>query len=295
MSYQQPRMRADTFNLIVAAVVMILVATVTVLVMLFGTPVSCNEKKKQVNVTEAPPVGNVAHRLTDVRQGTTVRPSADTPWRREEVRQVATQVMSPEAFYSKEVPYLMAKPSVMARPETLFALAELSRAMPEMPGVRLYLESGYLTWEAAESEAGESLFHTGYTIRIALAVEEGVLSLSDALSHPAAAAPAAWLNVNFTRYGFIAETHMGEGCISYIGLPHTRVMDEMGVGADAYLTRMRAYSQQSPYVYTSGGETIHLFYLPADYGAVTLYVREGETVLTTGDGSDGFLVAVWQI
>ncbi len=297
MATRKAHMRADTFNLLVAAGVLVLVALAAVVLMLWVTPASCGEEDRRAETNQTGPGDEtqVAYRYTDVRQGPFVSPTAADPWRREEVASVAAQVISPVSLYDREAPYLTAKPSVRARAEVLCALAELARGMPVTEGVSLLLMRGYLTWEAAGEMAGRSPYHTGYTVQIALSVEGTVMSIGEALKHPVAASPAAWLNVNLTAYGFVREAGEGDGSLRYVGHPHAAVMTARGLSVSGYCSWVATLREASPHTITRGRETICIFYLPADYGIASLTMSANTAVYVVGDGVSGYLVATRRV
>ncbi len=292
MSGRETRMREDTFNLLVAAVVLVVVAVTAVMVTLFTSRASCNEESRRATTVDTPPETTMTYRLDNVRQGPFVIPSEESPWRREEVALAATYTLSPDAFYGKEAPYLTAKPSLRARPEALLALDRLVREMPQAEGVCLRLECGYLDWETAGSAAGISPYHTGYTLRIAYLVDgEGVLTAETAVTHPRASSPAAWLAANLTRHGFVHGRDTSE--LVYVGVPHAARITKGGYDMMRYIAAMRGVAQAVPATVETEDGSYRIFYVEAEYGIAVIQVSERASVTAVGDGERGFLVTLF--
>ncbi len=290
MKTRKTRMGAETFNLLVAAGVLAVVAAVTLLFMRLTTLSSC-ERKKVADTTADIPQGEIAYRLTDVRHGPFVLPSEGNPWRQEEVAAVEMLTLSAQSLYDKAEPYITVKPSLRARPEPLFAIASMATDMPHASGVKLSVREGYLTWTAAGERAGISPYHTGYRLKIALMVEGvGEMTLIAALDHPTAASPAAWLLANFASYGFIT---VGEGEVHHVGAPHAAIMRESGEGMAAYLARVRTTKWDQPLIFESDGGVRHIYYVKAEYGIAIIHVSAHASLTFSGDGRDGFIVALY--
>ncbi len=290
MKRQKERMSAETFNTLVAALALVVVAVGVVLAMRMATWRSCEEKKTVSRPLDIPQ-GNVPYRMTDVRLGAFVIPSDASPWRQEEVAAVEMLTLSAQTLYDKAVPYIAVKPSLRARPEPLFAIAAMAEDMPRAEGVKIQIDRGYMTWQAAGSEAGRTPYHTGYRLTISIAVEgEGTMTLAEALKHPVASSPAAWLAANFTSYGFVT---VGDGGsqIHYVGTPHAAAIQKADK-IPAYLNRVREVRQDTPLVYECEEGVYHVFYVRASYGAAVVYVSNGASVSSSGDGDGGFIVAL---
>ncbi len=291
MSDRRIRMRPDTFNLLVAAGVLILVALLSVLA---WSACRTSEEDMSANGMTSPSPTSITYHLTEVREGPLVMPSSHAPWRREEVAAVFGELVSATPLTGREVPYLQAKPCIYTRSEALVALTQLAVDMPAAAGVKLQLDEGYRPWEEAGEAAGTDPAHTGYGLHISFALEgEGSLSPTAAMEHPVAAAPAAWLSANLTSYGFIYLDRGDPGEIYYVGYPHAAVMQAEGWDTDAYLSHMRMFTQASPYVCRTTDGTLHIFYVQAEYGSAQVTVSEQAVLHAAGDGADGFLVVLY--
>ncbi len=292
MKGHKTRMSGDTFNLVVAAGVLVLVAVVTVLIMQIGTRKSC-ETDRVADTTRDPVGETVEYRLTDVRAGPFVLPSTASPWREEEVAAVEAATLPMQAANDKEVPYIVAKPSLRARPETLFAIRQMAEDMPATEGVALRIERGYLSYAEAGMEAGVSPYHTGYFLTLSFLVSgEGTLSLSQAVKHPVAASPAAWLCANLPLYGFI-RTGSESSEVHYVGLPHASLMTGEALDRVSYLARVRAASEDAPLICSTAGGVQHVFYVKADYGVAVIRASARASVIAVGDGERGFVVTLY--
>ncbi len=281
------RMSADAFNMMWITIILISVAVICLVVFLIVTAVNGGVPSTSVN---AVPAEMVSHRFTGVRRGPLVVCGEDNPWRQEEVERVGEQVIPVLGFSVGEVPYTAAKPDIMLQPEALSALSLMARDMPRPAGVTLCVEAGYATWEGTGNIAGKTPYHTGYAVRVSIAVGNSRVRFEEASVHPTAASPAAWVGANLTAYGFIKNGANGD--ILYVGLPHAAIMHAQNHDLSDYLTWVRGMTQNNPYAWETANDEYRLFYLPAAYDAAVLRVEETATVYAVGDGVGGFVVAV---
>ncbi len=149
------------------------------------------------------------------------------------------------------------------------------------------------------AKAGESDYHTGYTIGIRVKSGNGY-------EHPSRLDDYSWLVENCYKFGFIerypSDKVSATGfspdenslCLRYVGAPHAEIMKQKNMCLEEYLTFIKDYKYDSALEFTGEGETNYgVYFVPETAEADnTLVEVPKESVYTiVGNNMDGFIVA----
>jgi len=106
-------------------------------------------------------------------------------------------------------------------------------------------------------------------------------------------------------YGFIERYPKGKEHITgiahepwhfrYIGAPHSKIMWEMGVTLEEYLSRLKEFRYgRKPFRYAFDGTDIEIFFLAAGGRETTFEIEDDLPHTVSGNNVDGFIVTVWR-
>ena len=287
-------MSPETFNILVSTLFLVVAVAVAFGIYTLSGVVEARrqEKERQAISAEAIPGREVTYRLEEPVRGPFYFPTQENPWTQAQVDRAGEGVvplwdMSLEANHR----YVLGKANIHLAPEAILALRELCRGLAARgERVQILIEEGYLSYEAAGDKAGMTPLHGGYALQVCLTLSGERVSLSSGRSRAEYAATALWLEKEMAGYGFVT---LGEtGLWLYVGAPHACAMEEKRLTPTQYISLMYGYSQSSPMVVERGEKRWRVFYLPAHHGGAELTLTVGVIYGVTGNGREGFLVAV---
>lgn len=149
------------------------------------------------------------------------------------------------------------------------------------------------------AKAGESDYHTGYTVGIRVKVDNGY-------QHPSRVDGYSWLLENCHKFGFVerypADKVNATGfspdesslCLRYVGQPHAEIMKQKNMCLEDYLTYIKDYKYDSSLQFTSeDGTNYGVYFYPENNELENTLVKvPKESVYTiVGNNMDGFIVA----
>ena len=202
-------MSAETFNMLMFAVILILAILVTVAIhAIVGFAQEDEEGNGQANTNQAGQQKTVTYHLNNPYTGVLSLCSPSSPWTEAQVDSVASTLIPLKSFAAYEkTPYLLAKDTLRAQAEAVMALGDLCQALLDtgITAIPVVTEA-YLPYSEAKEGAGTSPFHTGYaltlSLRVTLTGAEETLPLTS--QHPLVASATLWLCGHAHTFGFVA-------------------------------------------------------------------------------------------
>lgn len=104
------------------------------------------------------------------------------------------------------------------------------------------------------------------------------------------------------HYGFVERYPEGKESITgiahepwhfrYVGYPHSQIMKEKGMVLEEYLSFIKQFSQDKPYVWREDSETTKIFFVKT--GANSISISDTCTYQVSGNNIDGFIVTIWR-
>ena len=289
-------MSAETFNMLMFAVILILAILVTVAIhAIVGFTQEDKEGNGQANTNQAGQQKTVTYHLNNPYTGVLSLCSPSSPWTEAQVDSVASTLIPLKPFASYEKPpYLLAKDTLRAQAEAVMALGDLCQALLDtgITAIPVVTEA-YLPYSEAKEGAGTSPFHTGYaltlSLRVTLTGAEETLPLTN--QHPLVASATLWLCGHAHTFGFVAPDPNAPGTLLYVSPPHATAMRNLGLTPTAYLPFVSSYSLASPLI-VGEAPMWRIFHLPATHGVATLTLPHTTAYYVTGDGGGGFVVTI---
>ena len=81
----------------------------------------------------------------------------------------------------------------------------------------------------------------------------------------------------------------------YIGAPHSRIMREMDIVLEEYISLLKEFSHgKRPLQYDFDGSPIEISYLAAEKGATFFEVEDNLPYSVSGDNIGGFIITIWK-
>lgn len=81
----------------------------------------------------------------------------------------------------------------------------------------------------------------------------------------------------------------------YVGYPHSKIMEELGLSLEEYIEFMKEYREDCRFVYGAAyGRKTEIYYVPARGEETYLSLPERCIYQISGNNTDGFIVTVWR-
>lgn len=81
----------------------------------------------------------------------------------------------------------------------------------------------------------------------------------------------------------------------YVGIPHARVIQDLGLSLEEYIEYIKAYREDAKFLYKDAlGRTAQIYYVPAVGARTKIPLPEYGSAQLSGNNVDGFIVTVWR-
>lgn len=106
-------------------------------------------------------------------------------------------------------------------------------------------------------------------------------------------------------YGFIERYQKGKEKITgishepwhfrYVGWPHSKIMDNMGLSLEEYIEFVKDYKNDRSFIYKQGNEIeTEVYYVPFIKDETPVNLQENLLYQISGNNIDGFIVTIWR-